>query len=59
MNVLKHMEAIFLSLLVTAGVASIAIDRIPPAQAQPVQQAKAAARDMPVVYVTAKRPRHA
>jgi hypothetical protein len=56
MNVLKHMEAAFLFSLSVAGVASVAIDAIPPAQASvPVQVIFAGQPGMPVVHVTAKR----
>jgi hypothetical protein len=56
MNVLKHMEAAFLFSLSVAGVASVAIDAIPPAQASvPVQAETVALQSVPVVHVTAKR----
>ena len=57
MNVIKHMEAAFLFSLSVAGVASIAVDAIPPAQAKlPVQSTSNAVRaDIPVVHVSAKR----
>ena len=57
MNVIKHMEAAFLFSLSVAGVASIAVDAIAPAQARvPVQATSSAIRaDIPVVHVSAKR----
>ncbi|MGJ7916337.1 hypothetical protein ACI48D_12795 [Massilia sp. LXY-6] len=56
MNVLKHMEAAFLLSLSVAGVASVAIDAIPPAEAGvPVRAAAAIQPGMPVVHVSAKR----
>ena len=57
MNIIKNMEAAFLLSLSVAGVASIAIDAIPPAQARvPVQAESNAIRtDIPVVRVSAKR----
>jgi hypothetical protein len=57
MNVLKHMEAAFLFSLSVAGVASVAIDAIPPAQASVPAQAEASRRpaEHAVVHVTAKR----
>jgi hypothetical protein len=56
MNVLKHMEAAFLFSLSVAGVASVAIDTIPPAEASvPVQVQAAVQPTMQTVHVTAKR----
>jgi hypothetical protein len=56
MNVLKHMEAAFLFSLSVAGVASVAADAIPPAQASaPTRVEVAVQPDMPVVHVSAKR----
>jgi hypothetical protein len=56
MNVLKHMEAAFLFSLSVAGVASVAIDAIPPAQASvPVQAEATVQPTMQTVHVTAKR----
>jgi hypothetical protein len=58
MNILKHMEAAFLFSLSAAGLASVAVDFIPPAQATvPVQvQAQATVQsNIPRVVVTAKR----
>jgi len=56
MNVLKHMEAAFLFSLSVAGVASVALDAIPPAQATvPVQVQAAVQPSMPTVHVSAKR----
>lgn len=56
MNVLKHMEAAFLFSLSVAGVASVAADAIPPAQASvPAAVAVAVQPDIPVVHVSAKR----
>jgi len=56
MNVLKHMEAAFLFSLSVAGVASVAIDAIPPAQASvPAQVQVAVQPNIPVVHVSAKR----
>ena len=56
MNVLKHMEAAFLFSLSVAGVASVAVDAIPPAQASVPARVEAAAQpNMPVIHVTAKR----
>jgi hypothetical protein len=60
MNVLKHMEAAFLFSLSVAGVASVAVETIPLAQASvPVQaevQAQATVQPtMQTVHVTAKR----
>lgn len=56
MNALKHMEAAFLFSLSVAGVASVAVDAIPPAQAKaPVQAQVDIQPDMPIVHVSAKR----
>jgi len=56
MNVLKHMEAAFLISLSVAGVASVAVDAIPPAEASaPVRIEAAVQPNMPVVHVVAKR----
>jgi hypothetical protein len=56
MNVLKHMEAAFLFSLSVAGIGSVAIDAIPPAQASvPVQVEAAVQPSMPTVHVSAKR----
>jgi hypothetical protein len=56
MNVLKHMEAAFLFSLSLAGVASVAVDAIPPAQANaPVQAQLQIQPNVPVVHVSAKR----
>jgi len=58
MNLVKNMEAAFLFTLSVAGVASIAIDAIPPAQAKvPARAATtlAVSPDIPVVMVSAKR----
>jgi hypothetical protein len=56
MNVLKHMEAAFLISLSVAGVASVAVDAIPPAEASvPVRAEAAIQPNMPVVHVVAKR----
>jgi hypothetical protein len=56
MNVLKHMEAAFLFSLSVAGVASVAVDAIPPAQASvPVQIQASVQPNIPVVHVSAKR----
>ena len=56
MNILKNMEAAFLFSLSVAGVASVAIDAIPPAQASvPAQVQVAVQPNIPVVHVSAKR----
>jgi len=56
MNVLKHMEAVFLFSLSVAGVASVLADGIPEAQAHPVTAVRVASNaGMPTVHVTAKR----
>jgi hypothetical protein len=56
MNVLKHMEAAFLFSLSVAGVPSVAVDAIPPAQASvPARIEVAVQPDMPIVHVSAKR----
>jgi hypothetical protein len=56
MNVLKHMEAAFLFSLSVAGVAGVAVDAIPPAEASvPVQARVEVQPSMPVVHVSAKR----
>jgi hypothetical protein len=57
MNIIKHMEAAFLFSLCVAGVASVAVDSIPVAQAHPVQTTVSVASNagVPVVKVTAKR----
>jgi hypothetical protein len=56
MNILKNMEAAFLFSLSVAGVASVAIDAIPPAQASvPAQVQIAVQPNIPVVHVSAKR----
>ena len=56
MNILKNMEAAFLFSLSVAGVASVAIDAIPPAQASvPAQVQVAVQPNIPVVHVSARR----
>ena len=59
MNIIKHMEAAFVVSLAVAGLAAVAVDSIPAAQAhgQAQMQAGAAAVQpgIPVVHVTAKR----
>jgi hypothetical protein len=56
MNVLKHMETAFLFSLSVAGVASVAMDAISPAQATvPVSAQATVQPNMPTVHVTAKR----
>lgn len=57
MNVIKHMEAAFLFSLSVAGVASVLVDSIPAAQAQPLTTSVSVASNagIPVVKVTAKR----
>lgn len=56
MNIIKHMEAAFLFSLSVAGLASVAIDAIPPAQASVPARVEAAVQpNVPVVHVTAKR----
>ena len=56
MNILKNMEAAFLFSLSVAGVASLAVDAIPPAQASVPAQVQAAVQpNIPVVHVSAKR----
>lgn len=63
MNVIKHMEAAFLFSLSVAGVASVALDAIPSAQAKGALPAAGAvtasgladAAPIPVVHVSAKR----
>jgi hypothetical protein len=58
MNLIKHMEAVFLVSLSVAGVASVMLDTIPAAQAQPLTTTVTVASNagVPVVKVTAKRP---
>ena len=56
MNILKNMEAAFLFSLSVAGVASVAVDAIPPAQASGIARVEVAVQsNMPVVHVSAKR----
>ena len=58
MNIIRNMEAAFLFSLSVAGVASVALDAIPPAQATvPVsaEQSIATPSTMAVVHVSAKR----
>ena len=60
MNIIKNMEAAFLFSLSVAGVASVAIDAIPPAQAQEPVRAVAVNSlvpqpGIPAVHVHAKR----
>lgn len=61
MNIIKNMEAAFLFSLSVAGVASVAIDAVPPAQAHVAVQSAQAANSiatpssMAVVKVSAKR----
>lgn len=58
MNLIKHMEAAFIFSLSVAGVATVAIDMIPPAQASvPVRAENSIATPtrMAVVKVSAKR----
>lgn len=58
MNVIKHMEAAFLFTLSVAGVASVAIEAIPQAEARvPVQMENSVATpsSMAVIKVSAKR----
>lgn len=60
MNLIKNMEAAFLFSLSVAGVASVAIDALPPAQAHTVSESQAANNavvqpGVPVVRVSAKR----
>jgi hypothetical protein len=57
MNILKHMEAVFLATLATAGAAAVAVDSVAPDQAHAVTVATrpASATSMAVVHVTAKR----
>lgn len=57
MNVIKHMEAAFVVALSVAGLAAVAVDAIPDAQARVPAPAVAAAIQpgIPVVHVTAKR----
>jgi hypothetical protein len=60
MNILKHMEAAFLLSLSVAGVASVALDAIAPAQATVPVQSQAAVQPavqpgIQTVHVTAKR----
>jgi len=58
MNLIKNMEAAFLFSLTVAGVASVAVEAIPPAQARvPAQVASSIATpsSMAVVKVSAKR----
>lgn len=58
MNILKHMEAVFLVTLGIAGVASVAVETLPEAYAKaPVSSVAGAAApaNMPVVVVSAKR----
>jgi hypothetical protein len=58
MNIIKNMEAAFLFSLSVAGVASVALDAIPPAQATvPVRAENSVATPttMAVVTISAKR----
>lgn len=56
MNILKHMEAVFLVTLSLAGVAIVTADMLPEAQAKVSYAASSAApAAMPVVVVRAKR----
>jgi hypothetical protein len=57
-NIAKHMEAIFVAALAFAGSASLVVENLPEAQAHvavPVASHIAAAGNMPVVIVSAKR----
>ena len=56
MNVLKHMEAVFVFSLSVAGVASVTADAISPAQASvPARALVEVQPSVPVVHVSAKR----
>ncbi|MGZ8315652.1 MAG: hypothetical protein ACXW3B_10780 [Telluria sp.] len=58
MNILKHMEAVFLVTLAVAGSATVAFDGIPEAHAKAAPAAVASAapgQEIPVVVVSAKR----
>jgi hypothetical protein len=56
MNVLKHMEAIFLVSLAVAGPVTVALDVIPEAQARRVAAATVTpSGPMPVVVISGKR----
>jgi hypothetical protein len=57
MNIIKHMEAVFLVSLSVAGVASVMLDSMSTAQAQPLTTSVTVASNagVPVVKVTAKR----
>ena len=56
MNILKHMEAVFVATLALAGSTAYLIDTLPSAQANNMKAAAAPAdRDMAVVTVTARR----
>lgn len=55
MNVIKHMEAAFVLSLAAAGLAAVAVDGIPQAQARVPAQAAAVQPAIPVVHVTGKR----
>jgi hypothetical protein len=61
MNVIKHMEVAFVVSLAVAGLAAVAVDSIPAAQAQGQAQmqmqtrAAAVQPGIPVVHVSAKR----
>lgn len=59
MNVLKHMEAVFVVTVAIFGAAAFVTESLPEANARPyaaqVASSPAAAAPMAVVYVTAKR----
>jgi len=55
MNVLKHMEAIFLAAVFVAGVSSYASAAIPAAHARYNTQVSIGSQQMAVVKITAKR----
>ena len=52
MNVLKHMEAVFVATVALAVSGSYLLDTLPEAQAKPMLSASAA---VPVVVISAKR----
>jgi hypothetical protein len=54
MNILKHMEAVFVATVVFAVSGSYLVDAVPQAHAKPAIQASAAVA-VPVVVVSAKR----
>ena len=54
MNILKHMEAVFVATVALAVSGSYLVEAVPQAHAKPVVQASVAT-EVPVVVVSAKR----